>query len=146
MAEKVKEMQEVQGADFGVFDDFLKAQEAGIVVDILSPLNKPIGLQIVICGPDSERMQKAISDVTAQTAKEAAERNDLGDEPADASDKRMIAILAKSVVSWGPKDPVVDCAPLACDEANIKLLLTKYRFVRDQLEFKATRRSSFMPG
>ena len=143
MAEKVKEE---QGADFGVFDAFLKAQETGIIVDILSPLNKPIGLQIVICGPDSERMQKAIVDVTAESAKEAAERNDLGDEPADASDKRMIAILAKSVLSWGPKDPVVDGTQLTCNEANVKALLTKYRFVRDQLEFKATRRSSFMPG
>ena len=143
MAEKVKEE---QGADFGVFDAFLKAQETGIVVDILSPLNKPIGLQIVICGPDSERMQKAIIDVTTQMAADAAKRDDLGDEPADASDKRMVAILAKSVVSWGPKDPVVDGTSLACNEANVKLLLTKYRFVRDQLEFKATRRSSFMPG
>lgn len=143
MSEKVKE---VQGADFGVFDAFLQAQETGIAVDILSPLNKPIGLQIIICGPDSERMQKAIAQVTAETAAEAAKRDDLGDEPADASDKRMIAILAKSVVSWGPNDPVVDGVPLVCTEANVKALLTKYRFVRDQLEFKASRRSSFMPG
>lgn len=143
MAEKVME---VQGADFGVFDGFLKAQEAGIAVDILSPLNKPIGLQIVICGPDSQRMQKAIAEVTAEMAADAAKRDDLGDEPADASDKRMISILAKSTVSWGPNDPIVDGVPLVCNEANVKALLTKYRFVRDQLEFKASRRSSFMPG
>ncbi|RKD68970.1 hypothetical protein [Rhizobium sp. WW_1] len=143
MAEKVKE---VQGADFGVFDAFLKAQEDGIAVDILSPNNKPIGLQIVICGPDSERMQKAIAQVGAETAAEAAKRDDLGEEPADASDKRLTAILSKASVSWGPKDPIVDGVPLAFSEANVKLLLTKYRFVRDQLEVKASRRSSFMPG
>lgn len=143
MAEKVKE---VQGADFGVFDAFLKAQEDGIAVDILAPNNKPIGLLIVVCGPDSDRMQKAIAEVTAESAAEAANRDDLGEEPKDAGDKRVISILAKSVVSWGPKDPVIDGAPLACNEANAKALLTRYRFVRDQVEFKATRRSSFMQG
>ncbi|NTG48574.1 hypothetical protein G6M87_09240 [Rhizobium rhizogenes] len=143
MAEKVKE---VQGADFGVFDAFLRAQENGIAVEIVDPNSKPIGLQIVICGPDSERMQKAIAEVTATMAAEAAKRDDLGDEPSDAGDKRMISILAKSIVSWGPKDPVVDGTPLTCNEANAKALLTRYRFVRDQIEFKAQRRSSFMQG
>ena len=38
MAEKVAT---VVGADFGVFDTFLKAQETGIPIDILSPNNKP---------------------------------------------------------------------------------------------------------
>ena len=143
MAEKVKE---VQGADFGVFDAFLKAQEDGIAVEILAPNNKPLGLQIVICGPDSDRMQKAMAEASAETAAEAAKREDLGDEPADASEKRLVSILAKASVSWGPKDPIVDGVPLPFNEANIKLLLTKYRFVRDQLEAKASRRSSFMQG
>ncbi len=143
MSEKVKE---VQGADFGVFDAFLQAQENGISVDILAPNNKPIGLQIIVCGPDSDRMQKAMTEVAAEFAAEAAKRDDLGDEPPDAADKRMIAILAKASISWGPKDPIVDGVPLAFSEANVKLLLTKYRFVRDQLEFKAKRRTSFMAG
>ena len=91
-------------------------------------------------------MQKAIADVTAQMAADAAKRDDLGEEASDASDKRMIAILAKSMVSWGPADPIIGGAALPFNEDNAKLLLTKYRFVRDQVEFKATRRSSFMQG
>lgn len=137
---------EVAPVDFGAFDGFLKAQEDGIEVAILKPDGKPMGFHVTVCGPDSDRMQKAMADVQSASAKEAADKADMAEDTADAGDKRMIAILSKCILSWGPMDPIIDSKQLACTEENATILFTRYRFVRDQVEFKATRRSAFFVG
>lgn len=120
-------------------------QEKGIEIDILSEQGKPLGLKIGIVGPDSDRMQRAMREVAADYAKAAAERESLGESGADDTDVRMIAILAKATTHWTP-NPTIAGQPIAFTEENVRNLYSRFRIIREQVETKAVRRSSFTAG
>ncbi|WP_027685056.1 hypothetical protein [Rhizobium leguminosarum] len=128
-------------ADLSGLESLIQSQEQGIEVDILNERGEPIGLKIGFVGPDSDRMQKAMRDVAAEFAKKAAERSSM--EPAtDDSDDRMIAILAKSTTHWSP-NPKIGGQVVPFSEENVRNLYAKFRIIRDQVEVRAVRRSSF---
>ncbi|MGR9274720.1 hypothetical protein ACU8KI_08920 [Rhizobium leguminosarum] len=128
-------------ADLSGLESLIQSQEQGIEIDILNERGEPIGLKIGFVGPDSDRMQKAMRDVAAEFARKAAERSSL--EPAtDDSDDRMIAILAKSTTHWSP-NPKIGGQVVSFSEENVRNLYSKFRIIRDQIEVRAVRRSSF---
>jgi hypothetical protein len=128
-------------ADLSGLETLLQSQEAGIEVDILNEQGKPLGLRIGIVGPDSDRMQKAMRDVTAEFAKAAAERGSLEAAP-DDGDGRMVAILAKATTHWAP-NPKIGGQVIPFSEENVRNLYSKFRIIREQVEVRAVRRSSF---
>ncbi|MBY5692054.1 hypothetical protein HFO41_25050 [Rhizobium leguminosarum] len=128
-------------ADLSGLESLIQSQEQGIEVDLLNEQGKPIGLKIGIVGPDSDRMQKAMRDVTAEFAKAAAERGSLEAAP-DDGDGRMIAILAKATTHWAP-NPKVGGQVIPFSEENVRNLYSKFRIIREQVEVRAVRRSSF---
>ncbi|TBB44219.1 hypothetical protein ELH49_09325 [Rhizobium ruizarguesonis] len=128
-------------ADLSGLETLLQSQEAGIEVEILNEQGKPIGLKIGIVGPDSDRMQKAMRDVTAEFAKAAAERGSLEAAP-DDGDGRMVAILAKATTHWTP-NPKIGGQVIPFSEENVRNLYSKFRIIREQVEVRAVRRSSF---
>ncbi|MGO7686278.1 hypothetical protein ACC696_16665 [Rhizobium ruizarguesonis] len=128
-------------ADLSGLETLLQSQEAGIEVEVLNEQGKPIGLKIGIVGPDSDRMQKAMRDVTAEFAKAAAERGSLEAAP-DDGDGRMIAILAKATTHWTPS-PKIGGQVIPFSEENVRNLYSKFRIIREQVEVRAVRRSSF---
>ncbi|TAV98505.1 hypothetical protein ELI24_08965 [Rhizobium ruizarguesonis] len=128
-------------ADLSGLETLLQSQEAGIEVEILNEQGKPIGLKIGIVGPDSDRMQKAMRDVTAEFAKAAAERGSLEAAP-DDGDGRMVAILAKATTHWAP-NPKIGGQVIPFSEENVRNLYSKFRIIREQVEVRAVRRSSF---
>jgi hypothetical protein len=131
-------------ADLSGLESLIQSQEEGIEIDILNERGEPIGLKIGFVGPDSDRMQKAMRDVAAEFAKKAAERSSM--EPAtDDSDDRMIAILAKSTTHWSP-NPKIGGQVVPFSEENVRILYSKFRIIRDQVEVRAVRRSSFTKG
>ncbi|MCW0014912.1 hypothetical protein [Rhizobium sp. BT-226] len=130
--------------DLSGLESLIQSQEQGIEVDLLNEQGKPIGLKVGIVGPDSDRMQKAMRDVTAEFAKAAADRASL--EPAaDDGDARMIAILAKATTHWSP-NPKIGGQVIPFSEENVRNLYSKFRIIREQVEIKAVRRSSFTKG
>ncbi|PDT55032.1 MULTISPECIES: hypothetical protein [Sinorhizobium] len=131
--------------DLSGLEALVQSQEEGIELDILNEQAKPIGLKIKIVGPDSDRMQKAMRDVAAEFAKAAAERESLGEAPTDDGDARMIAILAKATVSWSP-NPKIGGNVVPFSEENVRNLYSKFRIIREQVEVRAVRRSSFTKG
>ncbi|MBY5465288.1 hypothetical protein [Rhizobium leguminosarum] len=128
-------------ADLSGLESLIQSQEQGIEIDILNERGEPIGLKIGFVGPDSDRMQKAMRDVASEFAKKAAERSSL-DPATDDSDDRMIAILAKSTTHWSP-NPKIGGQVVPFSEENVKNLYAKFRIIRDQIEVRAVRRSSF---
>ncbi|MGO8422261.1 hypothetical protein ACC807_11040 [Rhizobium ruizarguesonis] len=128
-------------ADLSGLESLIQSQEQGIEVEILNEQGKPIGLKIGIVGPDSDRMQKAMRDVTAEFAKAAAERGSLEAAP-DDGDGRMIAILAKASTHWTP-NPKIGGQVVPFSEENVRNLYSKFRIIREQVEVRAVRRSSF---
>ncbi|WEA24024.1 hypothetical protein [Rhizobium binxianense] len=128
-------------ADLSGLESLIQSQEEGIEIDVLNERGEPIGLKIGFVGPDSDRMQKAMRDVAAEFAKKAAERSSL-DAAADDGDDRMIAILAKSTTHWSP-NPKIGGQVVPFSEENVRNLYSKFRIIRDQVEVRAVRRSSF---
>lgn len=138
-------MAEQEFVDLSGLEALAQSQEEGIEITILNEKGEPIGLKIGVVGPDSERMQKAMRDVAAEFAKAAAERESLGEAPADESDARLIAILAKATTHWTP-NPKIAGQVIPFSEENVRNLYTKLKIIRDQVEAKAARRSSFTKG
>ncbi|QIG67260.1 hypothetical protein EVB37_024 [Rhizobium phage RHph_TM3_3_3] len=128
-------------ADLSGLESLIQSQEQGIEIDIVNERGEPIGLKIGFVGPDSDRMQKAMRDVAAEFAKKAAEHSSL-DPAADDADDRMIAILAKSTTHWSP-NPKIGGQVVPFSEENVRNLYAKFRIIRDQVEVRAVRRSSF---
>ncbi|MDR9781590.1 hypothetical protein [Rhizobium redzepovicii] len=128
-------------ADLSGLESLIQSQEEGIEIEILNEKGEPIGLKIGFVGPDSDRMQKAMRDVAAEFAKKAAERSNL-DAATDDADDRMIAILAKSTTHWSP-NPKIGGQVVPFSEENVRNLYAKFRIIRDQVEVRAVRRSSF---
>lgn len=131
-------------ADLSGLEALVANQEQGIEVDILNEQGKPIGLKIGVVGPDSDRMQKAMRDVSTDFAKAAAERGTMA-ESGDDGDARMIAILAKATTHWTP-NPKIAGQVVPFSEENVRNLYSKFRIIRDQIEAKAVRRLSFTPA
>lgn len=131
--------------DLSGLEALVQSQEAGIEITVVNEKGAPIGLKIGVVGPDSERMQKAMRDVAAEFAKAAAERENLGEAPADEADARLIAILAKATTHWSP-DPKIGGQVVPFSEENVRILYTRFKIIRDQVEAKAARRSSFTKG
>lgn len=131
--------------DLSGLEALVQSQEVGIEIVVVNEKGEPIGLKIGVVGPDSERMQKAMRDVAAEFAKAAAERENLGEAPADEADARLIAILAKATTHWSP-DPKIGGQVVPFSEENVRNLYTRFKIIRDQVEAKAARRSSFTKG
>lgn len=138
-------MADVEFVDLSGLEALVQSQEAGIEITVVNEKGEPIGLKIGVVGPDSERMQKAMRDVAAEFAKAAAERENLGEAPADEADARLIAILAKATTHWSP-DPKIGGQVVPFSEENVRNLYTRFKIIRDQVEAKAARRSSFTKG
>ncbi|KKZ89069.1 hypothetical protein [Rhizobium phaseoli] len=131
-------------ADLSGLESLIQSQEQGIEIEILNEKGEPIGLKIGFVGPDSDRMQKAMREVASEFAKKAAERSSL-DPATDDADDRMIAILAKSTTHWSP-NPKIGGQVVPFSEENVRNLYAKFRIIRDQVEVRAVRRSSFTKG
>lgn len=138
-------MADAEFVDLSGLEALVQSQEAGIEIVVVNEKGEPIGLKIGVVGPDSERMQKAMRDVAAEFAKAAAERENLGEAPADEADARLIAILAKATTHWSP-DPKIGGRVVPFSEENVRNLYTRFKIIRDQVEAKAARRSSFTKG
>ncbi|QHG70155.1 hypothetical protein [Ensifer adhaerens] len=138
-------MADAEFVDLSGLEALVQSQEAGIEIIVVNEKGEPIGLKIGVVGPDSERMQKAMRDVAAEFAKAAAERENLGEAQADEADARLIAILAKATTHWSP-DPKIGGQVIPFSEENVRNLYTRFKIIRDQVEAKAARRSSFTKG
>lgn len=130
--------------DLSGLEALVQKQNDGIEIDIYNELGEPTGLKIGIVGPDSDRMQAGMREVTAEFAAAAAKRESLEDGEAqpDTSDTRMIAVFAKATTHWSP-NPKIGGSVIPFSEENVRNLYTKFRIIRDQVEAKAGRRASF---
>lgn len=127
--------------DLASLDTVVQAQESGIDIEIKGPDGKtPIGFSIRVAGPDSERSRKAIESITD----EYLDREDASPTTAAELDRRGLLVLSKSVISWTPIK--LDGEDLVCSEENAQRLFVRFRFIREQVERKAGRRSAFTKG
>lgn len=141
MAEKKAE----SFADLSGLEALVQAQEEGIDIDVLNEKGEKLGLTLRVVGPDSDRMQKAMRDVAAEFAKAAADKGSLAENIGEDEGERLAAILAKATISWSP-NPKIGGEVIPFSEGNARNLYSKFKIIRDQVEAKAARRSSFTKG
>lgn len=132
-------------ADLSGLEALVQAQEEGIDIDVLNEKGEKLGLTLRVVGPDSDRMQKAMRDVAAEFAKAAADKGSLAENIGEDEGERLAAILAKATISWSP-NPKIGGEVIPFSEANARNLYSKFKIIRDQVEAKAARRSSFTKG
>lgn len=137
----VKANETAGAVDLSSLDSAVKAQNEGIDVEIKGIDGKtPIGFSIKVAGPDSDRQRKAVDELTD----EYLDREDASATTAAELDRRGLHVLAKSIISWTPIK--LDGEDLECSENNAIRLFTRFRFIREQVERKALRRSAFTKG
>lgn len=127
--------------DLEPFDTNLRLQEDGIPVKIVGPDNKPTGLEIIVCGPDSSRAEQASIALRKMIEAEAAkEGNDDIDAPEEQR-RRQIVFLAKVTKAWNKP---IGKDRLAYSEENAIAIYTKYPLIESQVRYAADRRSVFI--
>ncbi len=121
-------------ADLDAFAALTQSQIDGLSVEIMAPDGKPVGLTIVIAGPDSDRV------IEAQRA--AVDRRDSEwDTKKQAAENK--AVVAASVLSWSPL-PVLGGQTLECTPENVLRVLNAIPFIYDQCITPVVSRAVFM--
>lgn len=127
--------------DLSAFDENLRLQEDGIEVNIVGPNNKPTGLSITICGPDSTRAQKAARELAKVIETEAAKEGDVDFDGPELQRRRQTLYLAKITKGWSKP---IGADRLTYSEENAVAIYSKYPLIEAQVRFAADRRSSFI--
>ncbi|NTE87195.1 hypothetical protein [Agrobacterium rubi] len=128
--------------DLSGLEALVQSQEDGIDIELVNEKGEKLGLSVRVVGPDSDRMQKAMRDVSAEFAKAAVDAGTLAENIGDDDGARLSAILSKATLGWSP-NPKIGGQVVPFSEANARNLYSKFKIIRDQVEAKAARRSSF---
>ncbi|WP_421439904.1 hypothetical protein [Agrobacterium tumefaciens] len=135
-------MSEKDFVDLSGLEALVQSQEDGIDIELVNEKGEKLGLSVRVVGPDSDRMQKAMRDVSAEFAKAAVDAGTLAENIGDDDGARLSAILSKATLGWSP-NPKIGGQVVPFSEANARNLYSKFKIIRDQVEAKAARRSSF---
>lgn len=140
--------------DLKEFDALTKAQEEGIEVDITHPkTHERIGITFRVAGVDSTRMRKARRAVTEARLKSGK----LTGISAEQLEQEGLDYIVAACMSWkwDPAVPAVDGKPAIpattldgvvpeFNEKNVRALLTRFPFMKEQLDLVAGSRAGFM--
>ena len=114
------------------------AQEEGASVEILHPgTGEPVGIKMQIAGPDSKRQKSAVALIVAERAEmrirkiTAARLEDEG-----------IRTAAASIIGWS--GVVENGSPIEYSPSAALSLLTKYPFIREQVQAYSVDRANFL--
>lgn len=125
--------------DLSEFSNLAQVQEDGIDVPILHPkTGESLGITIKVAGPDSDRQRKARRAV--QTERLNMSRNRRPTVPELEADGLNVTVA--SIISW---DGVIENGQaVELTLANATAILTKYPFIREQLDSAVGDRAGFM--
>lgn len=125
--------------DLSDFAGLSQAQEDGIDVPILHPkTGESLGITIKVAGPDSERQKKARRAV--QTERLNMSRNKRPTVPELEADGLIVTVA--SIISW---DGVIENGQaVELSAENATAILTKYPFIREQIDSAVGDRAGFM--
>ena len=123
--------------DLAQFDTLAKSQEAGVLVDILHPETlDPLGITMVIAGPDSTRRKMA----TRKAIDKRLAKRKMRMTAADLEFEGQRA-LAACVISW--TGVMVEGKVLECTMENAVELFRRFPFIQEQVDAEANDRASF---
>lgn len=122
--------------DLSRFQDLIEAQERGAECEIIDPVSgEPTGIVFIVVGPDSNVQRRAR--LTLQDELSAYRGRPI---PADDQEKLVVEQLARCVVGWRIQE---DSQDVPFSFTAVVKLLTKYRFIREQVDAFAGSRVGF---
>ena len=126
------------GFDLASLGDMASSQEQGTEIEITHPgTGEPLGISMRVAGPDSKRQKAA-------TALIIAERTEMRIRKITAArlEDEAIRIAAASIISWSG---VVENGKAVEYSPSVALgLLTKYPFIREQIQAHSSDRANFL--
>lgn len=125
--------------DLSQFADLAKVQDDGIDVAILHPkTGEELGITIRVAGPDSDRQKKARNAINNDRLRMSRNKRLTAAElEADA-----LKVTAASIISW---DGVIENGEaIALNNESATTILTKYPFIREQLDAAVGDRAGFI--
>jgi hypothetical protein len=127
--------------DLATLDSGVKAQEEGLPMPLLHPkTGEPTGVILRVASYESERVMaraRAIGNrVRAERAKQPLKATRV-----EQDEDTMRALAVAALVGWENLEH--DKKPLPYSEANAEMILSKYKFIQDQVEKFGGDRSNF---
>lgn len=124
--------------DLSDFDDLVAHQDRGAECNIAHPVTgEPTDITLIVAGPDSATQRRA------RLATSDALMTFAGRPPADEQERLAIEQLAKCVVGWRVKQ---DGADVPFSFTAVVRMLTKFNFVREQVDAFAASRAPYFKG
>lgn len=124
--------------DLSSLSDLTSLQESGAEIDITHPgTGEPLGIKMVIAGPDSKRQKAATSLIVSERAEMRLRKITAG-----RLEDEGLRIAASSILSWSgvmENGKEVEYSPSAALS-----LLTRYPFIREQVAAYANDRANFL--
>jgi hypothetical protein len=105
---------------------------------LLTEDDKPITLTLL--SADSDEYETAMHDAQRSAARAAAQTDGIAD-PAGTT-RRAVAVLVRCVVGW--ENIIVDGEELEYSRSNAGTLLTKVKFIREQVSKFISNRANFL--
>lgn len=132
--------------DLSYLSDFTKRQSEGVEREIILPNGTPMGLKIKILGPDSQRAERAVTEVQKEFAAKSSEAGELDENAQSAERQRRSAYASKCCVSMSPETVTFSGEEFRCNEDDLRKLFEKLFFIGDQVYNQAISRADFMAG
>lgn len=129
---------EVTKFDLSAFSDLTPLQETGTEVPITHPgTGEPLGIKMVVVGPDSKRQKAATSAIIAERAELRIRKISAARLEEEAN-----RIAAASIIAWSG---VVENGKEIEYSPSVALgLLVRYPFIREQISSYAGDRANFL--
>tara|TARA_R100000951_G_scaffold114960_1_gene121512 strand:+ start:5598 stop:6011 length:414 start_codon:yes stop_codon:yes gene_type:complete len=97
-------------------------------------------ISITLLSSDSDEYETAMHDAQRSAARAAAQTDGIAD-PAGTT-RRAIAVLVRCIVGW--ENIIVDGEDLSYSRSNAGTLLTKVRFIREQVSKFVANRANYL--
>lgn len=125
--------------DLSQFADLAQAQDEGVDVQILHPkTGEELHISIKVAGPDSDRQKKARNAINNERLRMSRNKRLTAAElEADA-----LKITAASIISWS--GVIENGKPVDLSTESAVAILTKYPFIREQLDSAVGDRAGFI--
>lgn len=125
--------------DLSQFADLTKVQDDGIDVSILHPkTGEELGITIRVAGPDSDRQKKARNAINNERLRMSRNKRLTAAE----LETDALKITAASIISWDGVVENGEAVPLNAENATA--ILTRYPFIREQLDTAVGDRAGFI--
>lgn len=134
--------------DFSKYDGIAEKAEEGVPMHLRDPAGEPqfeadgtTPVTITLRGRDSRLVRETLQKMAKMSLRQQAAG--LATDEVTAAERNAVEVLAAATVAWSDSI-TLEGKPLPCTVENARLLYSRYRWLREQVEAFASNRVHFM--